>query len=68
MALTTRTWYDKRISLDEGDFVDGSAPRDSSVIPHAVTSLQPHLMTEYVCRIDEDAVDDAVDVLFEYLR
>ncbi|MCX2818824.1 type II toxin-antitoxin system PemK/MazF family toxin [Haladaptatus sp. F3-133] len=68
MALTTRTWYDERVPLDEGDFVDGSAPRDSSIVPHAVASLQPRLMTEYICRVDGEAVDDAVDVLFEYLR
>jgi len=68
MGLTTRTWYDERIPLNEDDFAEGTAPRESSVIPHAVTSLQPHLMTEYVCRIQQERVDEAVNELFEYLR
>lgn len=68
MGLTTRTWYDERVPLDESDFVRGSAPRESSVVPHAVTSLQPYLMTDYVCRIRKECVDKAVNELFEYLR
>jgi len=68
MALTTRTWYDERVPLKEDDFAEGIAPRESSVVPHAVTSLQPHLMTDYICRVTEERVDEAVDELFEYLR
>ena len=67
MGLTTRTWYDDRVPLGEDDFVEGTAPRDSSVVPHAVTSLQPHLITEYVCRVSQEAVDNSVEVLVEYL-
>lgn len=41
MGLTTQTWYDARISLEVSDFRHQRAPRDSSIIPHAVTSLEP---------------------------
>jgi mRNA-degrading endonuclease toxin of MazEF toxin-antitoxin module len=39
MGLTTRTWYTERISLDESDYCHLQAPRDSSIVPHAVASL-----------------------------
>jgi len=68
MGLTTRTWCDERVPLNESDFVRGSAPRESSVVPHAVTSLQPYLMTDYVCRVAGTRVDEAVKELLKYLR
>jgi len=68
MALTTRTWYDERIPLTDADYRDRQAPQDSSIVPHAVTSLAPSLMTDYVCRIRDEPLDAAVDTLFGYLR
>lgn len=67
MALTTRTWYDQRISLQSDDFRHREAPRDSAIVPHAVASVTPRLMTDYVCRIDDEPLDRAVETLFEYL-
>ncbi len=67
MGLTTETWYDERISLDENDYRHRKAPRDSSIVPHAVASVQPALMTDYVCRVRDDPVDRAVEKLTEYL-
>lgn len=67
MALTTRTWYDERIPLNEADFSEGDAPRDSSIVPHAVGSLQPNLITDYVCRIRSEPLDRAVEQLTDYL-
>ncbi|GAB6878897.1 hypothetical protein JCM17823_11710 [Halorubrum gandharaense] len=67
MGLTTRTWYDERIPLESGDFRHRSAPRDSSIVPHAVTSLSPSLLTDYVCRVRDEPLDQAVDVLVTYL-
>lgn len=67
MALTARTWYEERVPLDEDDFVRGSAPRDSAVVPHAVTSLQPHLVTEYVCRVRQETGGNAAEVLVDLL-
>lgn len=67
MALTTRTWYDERIPLDEDAYRHRRAPRDSSIVPHAVASLRPALMTDYICRVRDDPIDRAVETLQEYL-
>lgn len=63
MGLTTRTWYDARVPLEEDDFRHRAAPRDSSILPHAIASVQPRLMTDYVCRIRDEPLDRAVDTL-----
>lgn len=67
MGLTTRTWYDARIPLETNDFRDRGAPRDSAIVPHAVASLGPTLMADYVCRIRDEPIDRAVAALTEYL-
>lgn len=67
MGLTTQTWYDERIALDEADYRHRRAPRDSSIVPHAVASLDPILMTDYVCRIRDEPLDRAVETLTSYL-
>ena len=67
MGLTTRTWYEERIPLEEDDYRHRKAPRDSSIVPHAVASLQPTLMTDYVCRVRDEPLDRAVEELAEYL-
>lgn len=68
MGLTTRTWYDDRIPLDNDDFRHKRAPKDSAIIPHAVASLQPALVTDYVCRVKREPLDLAVETLLGYLR
>ncbi|WP_336001217.1 type II toxin-antitoxin system PemK/MazF family toxin [Halorientalis halophila] len=67
MGLTTRTWYDERIPLTDGDFRHRRAPRDSAIVPHAVASLDPALATDYVCRIRDSPIDRAVETLQTYL-
>ncbi|WP_049935202.1 hypothetical protein [Haloplanus natans] len=67
MGLTTRTWYDERIPLDTDDYRHRTAPRGSAIVPHAVASLKPVLMTDYVCRIRDGPLDRAVETLVDYL-
>jgi hypothetical protein len=67
MGLTTQTWHDGRIPLDEDDYLHRTAPRDSSIVPHAVASLKPVLMTDYVCSVRAEPLDRAVETLTEYL-
>lgn len=67
MALTTRTWYDDRVPLGESDFERGQTPDSSALVPHAIASVQPRVLTEYVCRLRSAPVDEAVDRLTMYL-
>jgi len=67
MALTTRTWYDDRVPVGEADFWTGRTPVGSSLVPHALASLQPEAVTDYVCRLARDPVDEAVACLHSYL-
>lgn len=67
MGLTTRTWYDERVPLEQDDYRHRAAPRDSAIVPHAVSSLGPRLMTDYVCRIRDEPLDRAVGILTRYL-
>ncbi|ELY91770.1 hypothetical protein C483_09534 [Natrialba hulunbeirensis JCM 10989] len=68
MGLTTQTWYDARVPLNDDDYSHRQAPRDSSIVPHAVASLQPQLITDYVCRVRDEPLDLAVEMLLAYLR
>lgn len=67
MGLTTQTWYEARILLDEDDYRHRKAPRTSSIVPHALASVQPSLITDYVCRIRDEPLDKAVEMLLKYL-
>ena len=67
MALTTRTWYDDRIPLAPDDYRHRAAPEASSIVPHAVASLSPSLITDYVCQIRAEPLNRAVDTLLLYL-
>ena len=67
MGMTTRTWYDARIPLTAADFRHRQAPKSSAIVPHAVASIAPELMTDYICRVSAGPIDRAVDRLFEYL-
>jgi hypothetical protein len=68
MGMTTRTWYDERIPLTEADYRHRQAPQNSSIVPHAVGSVGPASLTDYVCRIRNEPIDRAVEFLTEYLR
>jgi len=67
MALTTRTWYEHRVPLADDDFRESRTPVDSSLVPHALSSLRPGLVTDHVCRLAPEPVDEAVECLHSYL-
>lgn len=67
MALTTKTWYDARVPIRADEYQHRTAPQESSIVPHAIASLQPNLMTDYICRIQSAPIDRAVDTLLDYL-
>ncbi len=67
MALTTRTWYDDRIPPDEADVETGKPPEPSSMVPHALASLNHGLVTDHIARLRDDPLDAAVEHLRPYL-
>ncbi|MDY7083005.1 MAG: hypothetical protein SXQ77_11545 [Halobacteria archaeon] len=62
-----RTEFVERIPLTEREYTDGEMPKDSSIIPHSVSSIKHDMVTDYICRVKPDKVDTAVDQLLEYL-
>lgn len=67
LALTTRTWYEETIPLTDADFVDGTLPKKSFVVPWGISSPQKENIETYLGRISTGAVDEAVSVLFDYI-
>jgi hypothetical protein len=67
VTLTTKTWYDETIGLDDADFVEGGVPERSSIVPWGVASPGHEDITDWFGRIDEDVVDRAVEDLIGYL-
>jgi len=67
LTLTTKTWYEDRIPIDDADIVDGGLPDHSAVLPWAVSSLDPEHINRELAVLDEGVVDDACDALGEYL-
>lgn len=68
MTLTTRTWYDGTIPLDDEDFVDGGVPEDSFVVLWGVASPGTADVTDRFGRTESATVDEAVEALTSYLR
>lgn len=68
LSLTTRTWYEERIPLAEEDWVDGGAPRSSSIMPWSVNSIDESLIESYQGELRVDVVDEATTRLSEYVH
>lgn len=67
LALSTRTWYEERLPITDDDLLEGGLPEDSSVLPWAVSSIDPDDVDRELGRLDERIVDDAVHTLASYL-
>ena len=68
LSLTTRTWYEDRIPLEDEDWVDGGAPRSSSIMPWSVLSIDEDNIESYQGQIREEVVDEATAQLSEYIH
>ncbi len=68
VTLTTRTWYDETIPLDEDDFLDGGFSKSSYLVPWGVVSLSHDDILDWFGRVESAPVDEAVDRLVGYLR
>lgn len=67
VTLTTKTWYGERISLDETDWTEGGTPKESSIVPWSVTSIDHDDLDFWQGRLRSAVVDEAVDSLTQYL-
>lgn len=67
LTLSTKTWYDDRLPITDADLLDGGLPRDSSILPWAVASIDPEDIDRKLGRLKADVVDEAVWQLVRYL-
>lgn len=67
LSLTTRTWHEDRMPLAEADWVDGGAPRSSSIMPWSANSIDETLIESYQGTIRDEIVDEATARLSEYV-
>lgn len=67
LALTTRTWYEERIELENEDWVDGGAPASSSIMPWSVNAVNADWVSHEQGRLRDGVVRQAIDRLTSYL-
>ncbi|QSW99633.1 type II toxin-antitoxin system PemK/MazF family toxin [Haloterrigena alkaliphila] len=67
LTLSTKTWYDERVPLDADDIVDGGLPKDSSILPWAVASVDATKIDRELATLDERVVDEVVGRLGSYI-
>ncbi|AQL42310.1 growth inhibitor [Halorientalis sp. IM1011] len=68
LSLTTRTWHDERIPIDDADWIAGGAPESSSIMPWSVNSIKTEWIEFHQGRLPSDLVDRAVDQLISYVQ
>lgn len=67
ITLTTKTWHDDRITLDEDDWIKGGTPEESHVVPWSVSSIDHDDLDFWQGRLRSAVVDRSVDALTRYL-
>ena len=67
-SLTTRTWHKGRIPLADEHWVDGGAPKSSSIMPWSVNSVKSDWIGHRQGTLYEDIVDQAVTQLKQYIE
>ncbi|WP_312910897.1 type II toxin-antitoxin system PemK/MazF family toxin [Natronosalvus caseinilyticus] len=67
VTLSTKTWYDERVQIADGDIIDGGLPKDSSILPWAVASIDVTRIDRELGTLDEKLVDEVVRQLGSYI-
>jgi mRNA interferase MazF len=67
-SLTTRTWHDERIPLVDEHWIDGGAPKSSSIMPWSVNSIKSEWISYRQGTLHEDIIDQAVAQLKKYIE
>lgn len=68
LSLSTRTWYEERIPLDDADWVVGGAPERSSIMPWSVNSLKHEWIEFRQGALSDDVVGRAVEQFVQYVE
>ncbi|MEY7851595.1 type II toxin-antitoxin system PemK/MazF family toxin [Natrarchaeobius sp. A-rgal3] len=67
LTLSPKTWYDERVPIDDDDLLDGGLPKDSSILPWAVASVDSSRIDRELGVLDERLVDEVVRRLGSYI-
>lgn len=68
LTLTTRTWIDGLLEIEDDAWVHGDVPEDSRIVPWGVQSIDRDDVAEWQGRLTSAVVDEAVESLVEYCR
>lgn len=68
LSLTTRTWMEGLIEVEDEDWIYGGTPDDSRVIPWAIQSIDGADIEDWQGRLVDAVVNEAVESFVEYLR
>lgn len=68
LALTTRTWMDGLIDIDDRSWLRGGTPDESRIVPWGVQSVASDDIDQWQGRIEEALVRDAIDALVRHVR
>ncbi|WP_339102625.1 type II toxin-antitoxin system PemK/MazF family toxin [Haloterrigena salinisoli] len=67
LTLSTKTWYDERVPIDDDDLVDGGLPKSSSILPWAVASVEATRIDRELGVLAEGIVDEVTEQLGSYI-
>ena len=68
LTLTTKSWMDGLIDVQEDDWVRGGTPEPSRIVPWGVQSLGVEEIDHWQGRIAQAPFEEAVDALVAELR
>jgi hypothetical protein len=68
LSLTTKTWYDGLIDIDDDAWIHGGTPDESRLIPWAVQSIGRADIDHWQGRLADDVVETAIEALTAYLQ
>lgn len=67
LSLTTRTWYERRVPVDEDDWTVGGAPVSSSIMPWSVNTIKREWIEYHQGTLRDEVVGEAVAQLVSYV-
>jgi mRNA-degrading endonuclease toxin of MazEF toxin-antitoxin module len=67
LALTTKTWHDGSMPIDDA-WIDSGAPKRSSILPWSVETIEQPDIEHRQGTIERSLVDEAVSRLVTFVR